>query len=61
MGTLGLHTYELAYIFFPLSSVMNENLYIKDWVAMFSPVSYNVAVEKLKMPLVFKPKLYEYP
>ena len=26
-----------------------------------SPVSYNFAVESLKMPIVFKPKLYEYP
>ena len=26
-----------------------------------SPVSYNFAVQSLKMPIVFKPKLYEYP
>ena len=26
-----------------------------------SPVSYNSAVESLKMPIVFKPNLYEYP
>ena len=26
-----------------------------------SPVSYKIAVESLKIALVFKPKLYEYP
>ena len=28
---------------------------------IYSPVSYNFAVESLKMPIVFKLKLYEHP
>ena len=31
------------------------------WHTRISPVSYNFAVESLKMAIVFKPKLYEYP